>query len=144
MSLFRVVIDTNVLLTTINRANPEFFIYEAFRDKRFEWAVSTEVLAEYEEKITEFYSPKTADLVLTLLCTATNVVFAEPYFVWSITEDADDNKFSNLALSVNALCLVTYDKGFNVFKTLDFPRLTILNPAEFKPICLGQKFNFEP
>lgn len=132
MTRARVVIDTNVLLTTINRNNPEFFIYEAFRDKAFDWVVSTEVLTEYEEILTDFYSSTTAALVLNVLCSASNVVFAEPYFVWSIALDPDDNKFSDLALSINALCLVTYDRGFNVFKTLDFPTLTIVTPAEFK------------
>ena len=29
----RVVIDTNALLTTLNRSNPEFFIYELFQAK---------------------------------------------------------------------------------------------------------------
>ncbi len=47
MSQPRVVIDTNALLTTINRNNPEFFSYEAFRDNVFDWVVSTEILAEY-------------------------------------------------------------------------------------------------
>ena len=130
----KVVIDTKVLLTTINRNNPEFFIYEAFQRKQFDWVVSTEVLAEYEEKLLDFYSPTTADLVLTILCTATNVIFAEPHFIWHITEDVDDDKFSNLAIAVSALCLITYDRGFNVFKTLDFPKLTIANPATFKTL----------
>jgi uncharacterized protein len=102
-----VVIDTNVLLTTINRKNAEYFIYEAFRGKRFNWVVSTEVLAEYEEMLTDFYSIETSNLVLKILCTATNVIFAEPYFRWPILKDPDDTKFSDLALTVNALCLVT-------------------------------------
>lgn len=128
----KVVIDTNVLRTTINRKNFEFFIYEAFRDKKFDWVVSTEILNEYEEKLTEFYNPQTADFILTVLCTATNVIFAEPHFIWNlITIDPDDNKFSDLAMSVNAFCLVTYDSHFNVFKTLDFPTLTVVTPAEF-------------
>lgn len=129
----RVVIDTNVLRTTINRKNFEFFIFEAFNNKLFDWVVSTEILEEYAEKLTDFYSPKTADFVLDILCTATNVVFSEPYYQWDlITEDPDDNKFSNLALSVNAHCLVTYDKHFNIFKDIDFPRLKVVSPFEFK------------
>ncbi|MEZ0486038.1 PIN domain-containing protein [Fibrella aquatica] len=85
MSRPKVVIDTNVLLTTVNRANPEFFIYEAFLAKKFDWAVSTEILIEYEEILTNFYSASTANLVLTILCTATNVIFSEPHFVWALT-----------------------------------------------------------
>ena len=93
MSLPRVVIDTNVLRTTINRKNFEFFIYEAFRDKKFDWVISTEILNEYTEKLTEFYSYQTADFIVSVLCSATNVIFAEPYFVWNIIEnDPDDNR----------------------------------------------------
>lgn len=70
-----VVIDTNVLIATINRRNSEFFICEAFDAKEFDWVVSTEILNEYAEKLTEFYSPNTADYVLDILCSANNVIF---------------------------------------------------------------------
>ena len=60
MSKVRAVIDTNVLIKTIKRTNFEFFIYELFENEKFEWVVSTSILDEYEEKLTEFYSQKTA------------------------------------------------------------------------------------
>lgn len=135
MSKCKAVIDTNVLIKTIKRSNAEFAIYEAFIAERFCWAVSTSVLNEYEEKLTEFYSPKTAQLIIEVLCTAPNVIFAEPHFQWNIVEeDPDDNKFSDLAISINADCLVTFDRHFNVFKDLDFPRLRIIRPEEFTPL----------
>lgn len=54
----KVVIDTNVLLATIRKQN------FAFIREEFEWTLSTEILFEYEEKLTEFYSVETAVLVL--------------------------------------------------------------------------------
>ncbi|UFH54778.1 putative toxin-antitoxin system toxin component, PIN family [Spirosoma sp. KNUC1025] len=112
-----VAIDTNVLLATINRRNYEFFIYTAFENKQFEWAVSTDILDEYAEKLAEFYSPNTANYVLDILCIATNVIFLEPYYRWNLIEnDPDDNKFSDLALSANAHYLITYDKHFDLFR----------------------------
>jgi uncharacterized protein len=129
----RVVIDTNVLRTTINRRNFEFFIYEAFEAKLFDWVVSTEILEEYAEKLTEFYSTQTANYILDILCSANNVIFSEPYYRWNlIQDDFDDNKFADLAISVNAHCLVTFDRDFNIFKKLQFPSLKVLNPVEFK------------
>ena len=129
----RVVIDTNVLRTTINRKNFEFFIYESFASKQFDWVVSTDILNEYAEKLDEFYSESTADYVLDVLCNASNTIFSEPYYYWNlIKEDSDDNKFSDLAISANAHCLVTYDKHFDIFKTLEFPKLKVLNPKQFK------------
>ncbi|WP_134088820.1 putative toxin-antitoxin system toxin component, PIN family [Olivibacter sp. XZL3] len=128
----KLVIDTNVLITTINRSNPEFAIYEAFEKKAFEWIVSTEILTEYAEQLTNFYSEATANFVLDILCTATNVIFTEAYYRWKIIkEDPDDNKFADLALSASADALLTFDKHFNVFNDLSFPVLNILHPKEF-------------
>ena len=129
----RVVIDTNVLRLTIKKTNFERFIYNAFKNEAFDWVVSTEILAEYEEKLIEFYSTQTADLVLGILENAPNVVFAEPYFRWNIiTEDPDDNKFADLAISLNVDCLITNDRHFKIFKKLEFPKLKVLTPKQFE------------
>ena len=128
----KLVIDTNVLITTINRNNPEFTIYDAFEKKSFDWVVSTKVLTEYTEQITDFYSVSTANFVLDILCTATNVIFAEPYYRWQLIEaDPDDNKFADLAISTASEALITFDKHFNIFKELTFPKLTVIHPEEF-------------
>jgi uncharacterized protein len=129
----KVVIDTNVLRLTIKKTNFERFIYDAFKDEAFDWVVSTEILEEYEEKLIEFYSTQTANLVLGILENAPNVIFAEPYFRWNIIiEDPDDNKFADLAISLNVDCLITNDKHFKVFKKLDFPKLTVMTPRQFE------------
>ena len=129
----RVVIDTNVIRLTIKKTNFERFIYNAFKSEAFDWVVSTEILAEYEEKLIEFYSTQTADLVLGILENAPNVIFAEPYFRWNIiTEDPDDNKFADLAISLNADCLITNDRHFKIFKKLEFPKLKVLTPKQFE------------
>lgn len=129
----KLVLDTNVLITTLNRKNPEFAIYTAFEQKSFDWIVSTEVLAEYEEKLADFYSETTANLVFDILCTATNVVFTEPFFRWGIIqEDPDDNKFADLAISASADGLLTFDRHYQIFKDLPFPKLTIIHPNDFK------------
>jgi uncharacterized protein len=94
--------------------------------------VSNEILKEYEEVLAQFYSPKTSNLVLEILCSANNVIFSDTYFQWNIIQiDPDDNKFSDLAISSNATCLVTFDKHFDIFKELQFPKLEILSPQQF-------------
>ena len=57
----KVVIDTNCLLASIPPKNPEYWLSLSFRRKDFDWVISNEILLEYEEIITDFYSPKTAD-----------------------------------------------------------------------------------
>jgi uncharacterized protein len=107
----------------------------AFRDQRFTWVVSTEILAEYEEKVAEFYSPQTANVVLKILTTAPNVEFASPHFkLGLIVNDPDDNKFSDLAISTNAQYLVSNDRDFNIFKQIAFPPLNVVKLHEFKAI----------
>jgi uncharacterized protein len=129
----KVVIDTNVLLATFNRKNFGFFIYQAFAQKKFDWVVSTEILMEYAEKIAEFYSIETANFIIRAICTSENTIFAEPSFKWHlIEEDPDDNKFADLALSQNAYCLVTYDRHFDIFNTINFPKLSVVTPKKFK------------
>jgi len=131
----KVVIDTNCLIASIPRRNPEFWLYEAFRAKAFDWYVSNEILTEYEEQLSDFYSPQTADLVTSILVVASNVVFAEPFFKWGlIAADPDDNKFADLSISTNVNYLVTNDHHFNVLKTLPFPTVKVLSLAEFQAI----------
>ncbi len=132
MSNTKLVIDTNVLLKTINRNNFEFFIYKSFIDQKFDWVLSNEILTEYEEVLSNFYSTKTANLVLEILCNASNVIFSEPYFQWEIIKvDIEDNKFSDLAISTNTDYLITFDKHFDFFKEIEFPKLSVLSPLGF-------------
>lgn len=132
-----VIIDTNCLIASIPPKNPEYWLYTAFRQKTFNWVISNEVMLEYEEQIGEFYSPNTADLVTNILLTASNVIRTEPFINWQlITDDPDDNKFADLAISANAQYLVTNDHHFNVLKTLPFPTVKVVSLDEFR-IILG-------
>jgi putative PIN family toxin of toxin-antitoxin system len=131
----RVVIDTNCLIPSIPRHNPEYWLYLSFRNKDFDWVISNEILLEYSEKLAEFYSQNTAELVTSILSTAANVIFAEPYIKWSlIKNDPDDNKFSDLAISANVNFLVTNDRHFDVLKQLPFPTVKVVSLKEFQEI----------
>jgi len=131
----RIVVDTNCLLASIPPQSSHYWLYVAFREEKFSWLISNEILSEYEEKIADIYSVNTANLVLKILSTAPNTIFTEPYFKWHlVTKDPDDNKFVDLAIAGNADYLVTNDKHFNDVKGTEFPKLNIVNIAEFKAI----------
>jgi len=131
----KVVIDTNCLIPSIPRKNPEYWLYEAFSQLKFDWVISNEILLEYEEKLTEFYSERTASLVTNILLTAANVFQEEPFYKWNlITDDPDDNKFADLAIAANVNYLVTNDKHFNVLKDLPFPTVQVVTLDEFRLI----------
>jgi uncharacterized protein len=129
------VIDTNCLLASIPPQSSHYWLYLAFKEQRFEWLISNEILTEYEEKLGSRYSAETANLVLSILYVAPNVIFNEPYFKWNLIEnDPDDNKFADLTISGNADYLVTNDKHFNLLKKLDFPKINVVTIQEFKNI----------
>jgi putative PIN family toxin of toxin-antitoxin system len=133
----RAIIDTNCLIASIPPKNEEYWLYLAFRRKMFEWVISNEIMLEYEEQLSDFYSPHTADLVMNILLTASNVLRAEPFIRWRlIKKDPDDDKFADLAISANVNYLVTNDKHFNVLKYVPFPTVKVVSLAEFK-IILG-------
>ena len=131
----KVVIDTNCLLASIPPKSEHYWLYKAFESEVFEWVVGNEILSEYEEKIAERYSQNTADLVLSILCVAPNTIFAEPFYNWQLIEaDPDDNKFVDIAIAQNADYIVTNDTDFDVLKSLDFPKVTVVSLKEFRII----------
>ncbi len=125
--MLRVVIDTNCLRASIPPKSPFYQLYIDFKAGKFEWYVSTEILLEYEKILSNTYSPNTAKTVLHQVAIAPNVIFAESVFQWYLVEDKDNNRCSDLALSINADYLITNDTDFNIFKNLDFPTLSVLN-----------------
>lgn len=56
----------------------------------------------------------------------------ETYFRYDLIQaDPDDNKFVDCALACNAKYIVTEDTHFNVLKKRDFPKVDVINLAEF-------------
>ncbi len=133
--MIKVVIDTNILIASIPPKNPEYWLYEYFESQQFTWVVSNEILTEYQEKLTDFYSQNTANLVLNILLSAPNIELKEAYFRWDlISDDADDNKFADVGIASSADYLISEDKHFNTLKEVDFPKLKVLKLSEFKVV----------
>ena len=96
-------------------------------------------MSEYEEMIAFEYSPKAADLVLTILLSSANHEKHEPAYRWQlIEEDPDDNKFVDCAISANVDFLVSDDRHITKLRKISnlFPPIAILTFDELK-IRLG-------
>lgn len=133
----RAIIDTNCLLASIPPLSKHYWLYQAFVSEKFEWAVSTEIMLEYAEKLTERYSKNTADLVLNILSIAPNTVFAEPFYRWKlIANDPDDDKFVDLYIATNADYLVSHDSDFKILAKTDFPKVSVVSLEEFKTLLV--------
>ncbi len=131
----RAVIDTNCLIASIPSKNVEYWLYKSFRNKEFDWVISNDILLEYEETISDFYSQHTADLVINILLSASNVVLIEPFFFWNyIINDPDDNKFADVSISANVDYLVSNDHHFDVIKNSPIIPIKVVSISEFQKI----------
>ena len=136
--ILKVVLDTNILLSSISRKSPYSYILTALFENKYELYVSTEILLEYEEKIITFFDAQVAETLISALLMRSNVKKIEPYFdLYLIKNDIDDNKFVNCAFAGNVHFLVSNDKHFNILKTTPFPKIPLLSITEFLNLLSG-------
>jgi len=129
----RIVFDTNCLLRILPKNSPYRCLWDAFLRGDFELCYTTEVLHEYEEILSRFYSLKISEYAIGVLIKAENAVKVTPFYKWNlITADPDDNKFVDCALNTGAEYIVSNDKHFNVLKDIDFPTVTVIDIATFR------------
>jgi uncharacterized protein len=64
--MLKIVLDTNVILSSVSTKSPYRIVFDKLNDFAYELAVSTEILLEYEEKLSEIFSPRVAQLNLKL------------------------------------------------------------------------------
>jgi putative PIN family toxin of toxin-antitoxin system len=131
----KIVLDTNCLLPSIFGNSPYYWLWEAFCEGRFTLCCSTDMFHEYEELLSNFYSPEISESVTQTILNAYNFEQVIPYFKWNlIFYDADDNKFVDCAFNAGADYIVTNDRHFNVLKSIDFPPIKVVNIETFQQI----------
>jgi len=134
----KVVLDTNCLMVAAPRRSQYHWFYQLLKAGEITLAVTTEILAEYEEQLADFYSPNFAELVLKTLLNLPEYEEATVYYKWRlITADPDDNKFSDAAIACNADFLVTHDGHFKVLRDVPFPSVQVVSLKEFHQIYFG-------
>jgi uncharacterized protein len=131
----KIVLDTNILLVSVSNRSPFHLIFKSFIERKFELCVTTEILDEYSEILSEHSSQYLEQYVLDTISNASNVAFINRYFAFELIKaDLDDNKFVDCAIAANADYIVTNDQHFNVLKTIPFPKVKVINIAEFMTI----------
>ncbi|MEM8969718.1 MAG: putative toxin-antitoxin system toxin component, PIN family [Bacteroidota bacterium] len=118
-----VILDTNVLLETFPKKAKYHWVFKSFLEKKYTLAVSTEVLLEYHEIITQKTNDSIATNVVNGILRRSNTIRVEPSFFWNLIEkDPDDNKFTDLYVAAGADLLISNNaKDFKVLNTLEFP-----------------------
>lgn len=135
----RVVLDTNVLLISIPRNSPYRPIYDAILTGKYTLVLSNEILTEYIEILGRYTNASIANNIAHLFINLEHVEFQEVYYNWQLIDtDPDDNKFVDCAIAGNAKYIVTEDKHFNPLKTIDFPKLDIIDANAFLDVLKNQ------
>lgn len=117
-----VVIDTNTLLQALSAGQPLRPVLEAWFAGRLTWAVSSEVLLEYEEIIVQRCGAarwamfqKMHEIVEELRPATFRRV--PPTFRFRlITADPDDDKFADAAIAAAADFVITEDRHFDAMR----------------------------
>ncbi len=130
-----VCLDTGVFLQIFGRKQPFQPILRALLDGRITLAVSTEILLEYQEIITQLSGAErwreVAALLELLAQLHGNIRQIEPQFRFNVISiDPDDNKFCDCVIAAEANFVVTEDNHFDVLKSAGYKPKPI-KPEEF-------------
>lgn len=127
----RVVLDTNVMLQARAVGHPYHRILQAWMNLRFSLVVSTEIMLEYEEVITQMTGAARWCVMEKLLSISSNVIRVSPtYRFHLIPDDLDDNKFADGAVAAEAEYIVTADHHFQAMRGRGF-KPQVLTPEAF-------------
>lgn len=112
-----VCIDTNVLLQAAKAGHPFELIIQGWLNRRYQWAVSTSILWEYREVITQRSGARRWQELERVFDLADRIggllVRSTPHYQFHvITTDPDDNKFTDCAIAANADYVITEDSHF--------------------------------
>lgn len=130
-----IVLDTNVVLQALNQRHPTAVILHAWYSGRFVWALSTDILMEYQEVVVRESGSARWQTLGRLLDLAVvhrhhTQKVSPAFFFRTISADRDDDKFADCAIPAHADFIITRDKHFNVLVGSGFKPQPI-TPEEF-------------
>ena len=130
-----VVIDTNVMLSAFAASSPTVPLFRALRTGRLRLAVSSSILLEYEEIAASrggvALAARTMHLLSLVSAAYDTILVVNPSFQFHvITEDPDDNKFTDCAITADADFVITEDHHFAPLANAGYKPQSI-TPVEF-------------
>lgn len=130
--MMNIVLDTNCLLMSLSRRSCYYPIWRNFVDGKYTLCVTNEILAEYEEILTQKVGAQIASNIIQALLDLPNTRMVQVYYhLRLITADPDDDKFVDCAFKANAKYIVTQDHHYDVLRNIPFPQIEVLNIDEF-------------
>ncbi len=136
-----VCLDTNVLVQAAKAGHPFHEIFAGWLQRRFLWALSHDILIEYEEMLTRLSGRRRwlqLSRVLDLAEARGGLLLkVQPSFHFHIiTADPDDNKFTDCAITAGADYVITEDRHFDPLAQAGYKPQPI-KPEEFIRRHLG-------
>ena len=127
-----IVLDTNCLLMSLSRRSPYYPVWRDFVDGKYTLCITNEILAEYEEILTDKVVAEIASNVITAILDLPNTKMVQVFYhLRLITSDPDDDKFVDCAFKANARFIVTQDHHYDVLKQTPFPYIDVIGIDEF-------------
>ena len=130
-----VCIDTNVLLQAAKAGHPHHVIFDAWFQRKFRWALSNDIITEYQELITQRSGAhRWAQLNRVFSIAEANgdlLVKVQPSYRFHIViADPEDNKFTDCAITADAEYVITDDAHFAPLSNAGYKPQPI-TPVEF-------------
>ena len=136
--MMNIVLDTNCLLMSLSRRSPYYPVWRDFIDGKYTLCISNEILAEYEEILTQKVGAEIASNVISAILDLPNTKMIQVYYhLRLITADPDDDKFVDCAFKANARYIVTEDRHYDVLKQTPFPFIDVVSIDEFIKVLRG-------
>ncbi len=128
----KIVVDTNALVSSLSSKSVFHKLIRLILNEDVSMFVTDEIMFEYEEILHKKYSVTVAQNFLSALKEIPTVEYVNIYFKWNLlAQDEDDNKFVDCYLAANAEYLITNDTGYNILKSIDFPKVNLFTLEEF-------------
>ena len=134
--------DTNIMLQIIPSKSDYHYIWEKILGGEIVVCVSTEILYEYEEILSQRIPH---DIVLQILSNIENhpkTIKVSNYVRWNVVEaDADDNKYVDCAVAAGAKILVSDDKHLRILKKKVPPLVDLKTLQEYHEYLTEKKLS---
>ena len=128
----RIVLDTNCLIQSISPRSRYYAVWASLENGQNTLCVTNEIITEYLEILQRLTDHDTAETIIKTIVNSRFVEFVTPYFRFElITQDPDDNKFVDCAITANARYIVTNDHHFDVLKRVDYPPIDVITLDRF-------------
>ena len=130
--MMNIVLDTNCLLMSLSRRSRYYPVWRDLVDGKYTLCITNEILAEYEEILTQKVGPQIASNIIQALLDLPNTKMVQVYYhLHLITADPDDDKFVDCAFKANAKYIVTQDHHYDVLRNTPFPKIEVVDIDEF-------------